>query len=206
MLSEASTPTPFELDGEPLLAVFNSRGLAVIEQAEGAEIAALHEWRTRYDINAASPIVVDDRIYVSSGQERGNSLLRLGPDGLEPVWENKRMGNKMTGCVLIDGHLYGFDETVLSCMDLEGETKWRHRGLGYGALMAADKRLIVLDDQGELLVAEATPTGFEPLTRQKVLDGGVYWTRPVLVDGLIYCRNSLGSLVCRDHRTEGTEE
>ena len=194
-----STPTDFEFAGTPALAVFNSNGLAVLDRTDGSTIA-VREWSTPYDINAASPIVIGDRIYVSSGQQRGNAMLRLTKGGLETVWENKHMGNKMSGCVLIGGHLYGFHEMVLRCISLDGEVRWSHRGLGYGALMGADGKLIILDDTGNLLVARATPEGFELLSQAKVLDGGVYWTRPVLVDGRIYCRNNLGDLVCRDHR------
>ena len=63
----------------------------------------------------------------------------------------------------------------------------------------ADGKLIVLSDEGELLVAPATPTGFQPTAKAKVLRGKC-WTMPVLAHGRIYCRDAEGTLVCLDVR------
>jgi hypothetical protein len=63
--------------------------------------------------------------------------------------------------------------------------------------MAADGKLIVLGDSGELVVAEANPAAFKPLARAQVL-GGKCWTVPVLSGGRIYCRNVRGDVVCLD--------
>ena len=41
---------------------------------------------------------------------------------------------------------------------------------------------------------------FKEAKQQVIDDGGVFWTKPVLAGGLIYCRSSKGTLVCRDHR------
>ena len=65
--------------------------------------------------------------------------------------------------------------------------------------MAGD-RLILLSDRGEMIVARADPGSYQEISREKVLDGGVCWTVPVISDARIYCRNSLGDIVCRDHR------
>ena len=112
------------------------------------------------------------------------------------------MRNKMSGCVLIDRNIYGFDEDTLKCIGVDGEEKWKVRDVENGSLMAADGKLIVVSAAGELIVAEATPEEFRELSREEVLEGGVFWTPPVLVDGRIYVRNSLGELVCRDHRAQ----
>lgn len=194
-----STPSDFDLDGRPSIAVFAGEGLAILARNNGEELA-FHPWKTEYDINAATPVVIDDRVFISSGYERGCALLKLGGARPEVLWENKSMRNRMSGCVLWQRHLYGFDESVLKCLDLDGKEKWRARGLGRGALVAAGGRLICTSADGELVVAEATPEEYRELTRKKVLDGGVFWTTPVLSSGRIYLRSSLGQLVCRDHR------
>ncbi|MCZ6837200.1 MAG: alcohol dehydrogenase, partial [Planctomycetota bacterium] len=161
---------------------------------------ANHEWKTNYDINASDPIVIGNRIFISSGQNRGCAMLEMTDDGLQVVWENKSMSTKMTGCVLWDDHLYGFDDSILKCLDLDGNEKWLQRGLGMGTLMIAKGRLIVVSAKGELIIADASPGGFAELSRERVLEGGVYWTMPILANGLIYVRNSNGDVVCRDHR------
>jgi outer membrane protein assembly factor BamB len=66
-----------------------------------------------------------------------------------------------------------------------------------GALMMADGKLIVLSEAGELMVAEASPAGFKPISRAQVL-GKTCWAAPVLANGKIYCRNGNGDVVCVD--------
>jgi outer membrane protein assembly factor BamB len=195
-----STPVDFDFNGKRALAVFNGDGLVVLDLKDGKQLA-FHPWKTKYDVNAATPVVVGDKVLLSSGYDRGATLVQLGADGTgKALWENKNMRNHMSGCVAIGEHFYGFDEAMLKCIGMDGEEKWRERGMGKGALVAAGDRLIVMSGKGELVVAEAKPDAYAELSRAKVLDGGVYWTTPVLVDGRIYCRNSLGDLVCRDHR------
>ena len=71
--------------------------------------------------------------------------------------------------------------------------------------MAAEGKLIFMTAKGELVIAEAKADAYRELSRTKCLSGGVYWTMPILVDGRIYCRNSQGSIVCRDHRSTSTD-
>ena len=85
----------------------------------------------------------------------------------------------------------------MKCLDFKtGELKWAEK-TGVGGLMLADRKLIALNEKGQLIVAEATPAAFKPLARAQVL-GGKCWTMPVLANGKIYCRNAAGSVVCVD--------
>jgi outer membrane protein assembly factor BamB len=100
--------------------------------------------------------------------------------------------------VLWKSHIYGVDENQLRCLVFDtGEIKWSERSVGKGSLMMADGKLIVLSERGELMVAEATPAAFKPISRAQVL-GGKCWTTPVLANGKIYCRNAAGDVVCVD--------
>ena len=85
-----------------------------------------------------------------------------------------------------------------------GEVRWKQAGFGLGALSAADGKLIILSDRGELAVAAASPASFQPLARAQVL-GGKCWTPPVLANGRIYCRNAKGTLVCLDVRASAAD-
>lgn len=198
-----STPAPLTYAGRELLAVFNAVGLTVLDRGSGAELAR-HPWTSEYNVNAATPIVVDDTIFISTGyNEIGCALLRFTGDALEVVWENRTMNNQMNGCVLVGEHLYGFDTTKLRCLGLDGEVAWTVRGLGRGTVIASDGRLIVLSEEGELQIGPASPAGFEPEYERRVLDGGPCWATPVLANGRIYCRSGTGELVCLDHRPAG---
>ena len=199
-----STPADFVYDDSPSLAVFAGEGLVILRQQNGEELL-FHPWKTQYDINAATPVIADDRVFISSGLGRGGALLKLAGTKPEVVWETKGMSNKMSGCVLWAKHLYGFDESELKCFDLDGKEKWRARGVGDGALICAGGRLICTSSRGELVVAEATPNEYRELSRAKVMDEGVFWTTPVISKGRIYLRSSSGKLVCRDHRKQSQE-
>jgi outer membrane protein assembly factor BamB len=192
-----STHVPFELAGQRGLAVFAAKVVAAVDPKTGRALWS-YPWETSYDVNAADPIFQGDQLFISSGYNRGASLVRVTGDKVEKVWENKTMRNHFNSCLLISSHLYGFDEDELKCLEFAtGTVKWTQNGLGKGALMAADGKLIVLSEKGELVVAPADPAGFKPAARAQVL-GGKCWTTPVLSNGRIYCRNAAGSVVCLD--------
>ena len=198
-----STPTDFRFRDEPALAVFNAKGLVIMDRSNGEEWF-LHPWTSQYNVNAATPITMGSRVFISTGYDDvGCAMLDLGGETPEVLWQSKKMRSKMTGCILFEDHLYGFDDKILKCMDLDGEEKWRQRGLGLGTFIIADGRMIIVSGDGELVVAKASPESFEELSRTTVFEDGVFWTTPVLFDGRIYLRNSLGTLVCRDHRSQG---
>jgi outer membrane protein assembly factor BamB len=203
-----ATPADFTWNGKKCLAVFNGGGLSIIDRSNGKRYLN-HAWKTSYDVNAATPIVIGekgDQVFISSGYNHGCALLKLGAEAIEPVWESKVMRNHMSGCVLFEGHLYGFDEKKLKCIDLAGKELWAQEGLGKGALIIAGGKLVIVSEKGDLAIAEASPKGYSELSRTKVLDGGsVCWTTPTLLNGLIYARNQGGTLVCRDHRKKASK-
>ncbi len=194
-----STPIDFRLGQKPALAVFAGTGLVVLASEDGAELA-FTPWETQYKVNAMTPVVLDQRVFISSGYDRGCALIDFSGASPKVAWENKGMRNQMSGSVPWQGHLYGFDDKVLKCIDLEGQELWRERGLGQGALSIADGRLLVLSEDGELIVAEASSAAYRELARTKVFDGGICWTVPVLSAGVVYARNHAGELAALDHR------
>ncbi len=193
-----STPVPFTLDGRRLLACFPEYGLVILDAQTGREVAS-HRWKTSYGVNATTPIVRGNRFFVSTGYNTGAAALELTPQGLKVLWESREMRNKLATSVLIDGYLYGFDESQLKCVDFAtGRRMWAQRGLGLGSLIAADGKLIILSENGQLVIAQATPQRFSEISRARVLNSGKNWVMPVLADGRIYCRSAKGQLVCLD--------
>lgn len=192
-----SSPVVFDHGGKKFVAVFNAFGLVIRELATGKE-AARFPWKTSYDVNAATPIVKDSKIFIASGYSKGGALLQFDGESLKPLWQTKDMRNQFSSCVLWQGHLYGFDESTLTCLDFEtGAEKWDQNGLGKATIFVADGKLVVLSEGGELVVAPASPDGFKPIARAKVLDGRC-WVVPVLSNGLIFAKNNNGDLVCVD--------
>lgn len=196
-----SSPIAFQPNDLLRLAVFNSSGVVVLDPKNGRELS-IYPWKTAWNVNATTPIVSGDKMFISSGYNTGSKLFQVSEDKLTVIWQNKNMRNHFNSCVLWEGHLYGFDETRLRCLDFQtGDVKWSQRGLGKGSLMIADGKLIIMADRGDLVIAEASPVEFKEISRAKVLDG-LCWTVPVLSNGKIYCRNHEGDLVCLDVRKE----
>ncbi len=198
------TPVSFPHGDRLLVAVIKTEGLVVLDSKDGKTVATA-PWETSFNTSSNTPIVDGDRIFISTGYDRGCALFQLKNNKLEKLYEKQLMSNHMNNCVLIDGHLYGFDGTAhrgrpteFVCMELAtGIENYRvppKSGLGCGSLMAdASGSLLILSERGELLSAPATPKEFEWKTRAQVL-GGRCWTVPVLSNGMIYCRNAEGDL------------
>lgn len=201
-----ATPTLFEHDGRALLVTLKTEGLVVLDAKTGKTVTQT-EWKTRFSTNATTPIVVGDKIYISTGYGRGCGLYRFNGKAMEEIYTSEGMSNHMANCVLIDGHLYGITGNThgpkkkqLVCMDFAtGAVKWTHGGFRCGTVTAAGDRLIILGEKGELAVAKASPEGFQEISRAQVT-GGRCWTVPVLSGGRIYTRNAKGQLVVVDVR------
>ena len=197
-----STPLAVEQDGKQRVVVFNGGFLAMLDLESGAEVCSLEFPPVERGVNAASPIQVQDALLISSGPIGGARLLAFGEDQFEEVWTSKKMKSSWAASILINEHVYGFDNGSMKCLDLQGEEIWKERGHRVGALAAAGERLIILNDKGALVIAEAKPEGYVELSSTQIFDDedGEKWSTPVIAGGLIYCRASNGSLVCRDHR------
>jgi hypothetical protein len=105
------------------------------------------------------------------------------------------MKNQFSSSVIVERHIYGFDNRFLKCVALHtGEEKWVQGGLGHGSLLYADGHLIVLGERGRLVLVEATPEAYREKGSLQVLEGKC-WTVPTLAGGRLYVRNE-EELVC----------
>lgn len=193
---------PFEHNGKVLLASLDCEGLRISQSNDGSEVA-FSPWPSPFGTNSTTPIIVKDRIFVSSGYNVGSVMFRLTNDGLKQQYAHRNMRNHFNNSILYEGHLYGFDGNSnlgrvvrLTCMNFEtGEVNWKEAGLGCGALIIADGHLLILSDRGDLVLADTSPNGFTEIARSRFLDGRC-WTAPVLLNGRVYGRNADGRAVC----------
>ncbi len=192
-----STAVPFTQDGQKCVALFAAKEIVGLVAATGKQIWQ-YGWKTSYDANITTPIVSGNTIFISSGYNKGCALLKIDGSSVSEVWRNKNMRNHFNNSVLWKGHIYGFDEKELKCLDFEtGQVKWAQQGLGKGSLMIAGGKLVILSERGKLVIADAAPSGFKELAAAQVLSGKC-WTVPVLANGRIYARNANGDMVCVD--------
>lgn len=202
-----ATAVPFTADNQKCVAMALCREIVGLTASTGRVI--WHSpWKTSYDINASDPIIMDDKVFISSGYNKGCALFRMERHSVTEIWRNRNMRNHASSCVLWEGYIYGFDGQFggggkLTCIDpATGGAKWSQKGMGTGTLMIADGKLIVLGERGKLVIAEASPEGFKELASAQILTGKC-WTMPVLANGRVYARNAQGQLVCVDVSGKG---
>jgi outer membrane protein assembly factor BamB len=153
-----------------------------------------YPWSTNQGINVAQPIVLDgDRIFMSAAYGHGAAVFEVRRAGEEfttrAIWENNRMKNKFTSSLLYDGHLYGLDESILACVDAStGELRWKAGRYGYGQVMLAGEHLIVLTEDGDVVLVKATPERHEEVASFSAIEGKT-WNHPAIADGRLLVRN-----------------
>jgi outer membrane protein assembly factor BamB len=181
------------ISGVPQLLVFSARRLMGLTPDAG-ELLWEYPWRTQFDINAASPILIGpNRLFLSSGYDAGAAVIEVVKRDagftVAEVWRNNRMKNRFASSVLHDGFIYGFDESILACIDAAtGALKWKGGRYGYGQLVLAGGHLIVLSEEGELALVRANPERHEELARFPVLEGKT-WNPPIIDGGYLLVRN-----------------
>lgn len=154
-----------------------------------------YPWITQYDVNSAQPILLDqNRLFVSSGYGHGAALIEVKATstGLEAskIWENTRMKNRFNSSVLHEGHIYGLDENILACVRAsDGQLMWKGGRYGYGQLLLASGHLVVISEEGELVLLKATPEKQAEVAKFAAIDGKT-WNVPAIENGLLFVRNS----------------
>jgi outer membrane protein assembly factor BamB len=153
-----------------------------------------YPWATEMGINVSQPIIVDkNRFFISSGYGKGAALVEVSGSGksftARAVWENVNMKNKFNSSVLHQGYVYGLDEGILTCVDVNtGARKWKGGRYGYGQVLLASGHLIVMTDAGELVLVRATPDQLSEVARFSALEGKT-WNYPAMSNGLLFVRN-----------------
>jgi outer membrane protein assembly factor BamB len=179
----------------------------VILDANNGKTVAFQDWRTSFRTNSTTPIVIGNKIFLSTGYRRGCALFEFTGTGMRQIYSNKHMSNHMNNSVVLGGFVYGFDGNThmagpkeLVCLRLaDGIVQWRKAGYRCGSLMAVQNHLLILSETGKLALGSASPKGFKPIAEGQVLNGKC-WTVPVLSNGRIFARNAAGDLVCVDAR------
>jgi outer membrane protein assembly factor BamB len=187
----------------PILATLAGKRQIVWLSAQRALAVAVEDgkqlWDFAYpasmDMNCAQPVVVDEsNVMFSSSDAGGAVLLEISKNGdgyaARPVWKTNRLKNKFNSSVLYQGYVYGFDESILACMNAKtGELKWKGGRYGYGQLLLAGGYLVITTEQGDVVLVRATPEGHQELARFSAIEGRT-WNIPAIDHGLLLVRNA----------------
>lgn len=214
-----ASPVPATVQGNRRVFVFaggESRppngGLLSINPVNGA-IDFTFPWRSRsYEsVNAASPVVAGNQVFISASYKTGGALLNVSPDMKQSVaWTSQEIGTHFNTAVAKDGYLYAFDgrnepDASLVCVELKtGKVMWRvnpeweetlnfdgnerkqRLGTFRGTLLAVDGRFLCLGELGHLLWLDLSPQGYKEMARHWLFAARETWSLPVLSRGLLY--------------------
>ncbi|HEV2984117.1 MAG TPA: PQQ-binding-like beta-propeller repeat protein [Vicinamibacterales bacterium] len=196
--------------GKRTAVFFTRQGLVGLDPASGG-ILFQKTWRSRSaaSVNAASPLIVGDRIFISASYETGAALLRVQGNTLAEIWsQDEAMSNHYATSVARNGILYGFHgrqefNPSFRAVELDtGKVRWSMDRFHAGTVTLAGDTLLILRETGELMLAPASPDGFRPLAQAQILPATVR-ANPALADGFLFVRNSdtrANELVCLDLR------
>ena len=223
-----ASPVPAVVHGERRLFVFAggesrppSGGLLSIDPANG-RIDFAFPWRSRtYEsVNAACPVVFDDKVFITASYRAGGALVGVRPDFTHEVaWTTQEFALHFNTPIHRDGYLYGFDgrnmgDSSLACIDAAtGEAVWRAApqwqetfeidgreyqqilGTARGSLLAADGQFLCLGELGHLLWLDLTPDGYTEISRGWLFASRESWGLPVLSRGLLYVTQNARDLL-----------
>jgi len=147
-------------------------------------------------VNAATPLVLDDHLFVSASYGVGAQWSKIAAGGATKLWaKDDVMSSQYTTCVEHEGVLYGIDgrqdvgRARLRAFDPKtGEIRWTEEGFGTGGLILVGDKLLIMRTDGRLVVAAATPKKFEPLAEAQLFDDTAQ-ALPALANGLLFVRD-----------------
>ena len=208
--ADYSSPAMATLHGQRVALFFLREGLFGLRPETG-EVAFKFRWRARMhaSVNAATPVAVGNRIFLTSSYNTGDNLLEVGKDwSLKSVWAGESFSSQYATPMLKDGLLFGLagrhdsrEGTSPRCVELAtGRILWTLEGLKAAAMIMAGDDLLLLREAGELVRFKATRKEPAFAGRAQVLGTGVR-AQPALANGLFVARDTR-MLVCVDLRAE----
>lgn len=201
-----SSPVVAKFDGQSRIIAFTREGLAGIDPENGRVKFDKH-WRSasHASVNAATPLVESNMVFLTSSYDTGATLLRVEKDKVSAIWASDDfLSSHYSTPVLHDSFLYGFhgrqeQGAALRCIDFKtGKVQWEKAGFGTGTIISAGSLLLILSEQGELVLVKANATGYSEMGRRQILGTGVR-AHAALSDGFYLARDKR-KLVCLDLR------
>jgi outer membrane protein assembly factor BamB len=186
-----------DLSGKNVLLVFHGTGFAAIDPTDGNQLWNV-DWRTEYDVNATTPVVIDDRVFITSGYGTGSMLLKVNFEKVDSLWRIDEFSSIHSDPYIIDGYIYGYsgdsfqNKGAFRCIDLSnGEEKWSTNDVGWGTCTLVDGYLLCSDIKGNIFLINPDPNKFDLVTTLSSALGeikGPVWGTPVVANGYLYLR------------------
>ena len=214
-LASYASPVAATIDGREVVFVFARGGLLAIDPAKGKTLA-FFPWRAKMleSVNASSPVVVGDEVFISETYELGSAVVRFTGNSFEEIWtdrgrrRDRSMALHWNTPIEHEGYLYGSSgyhspEAELRCVEWKtGKVKWSQPNLGRSSLLSVEGTLVCLSEDGTLRLVRATPDRYQELEKWDLTDdagnprlAAPAWAAPALDHGLLYLQGA-NRLVC----------
>jgi len=198
--------TPLRVGETTMLLVFHGTGLVCLDPASGKVLWDV-PWETSYDVNATTPVVAGQTIFITSGYGTGGQALRIENGKPEILWRSRAIAAHHSDPAIIDGFLYGYsgqsnqNSGRFKCLELDsGAEKWTTNEIGWGTFVQVDGHLLCQDIKGNLFLIKPDPNAFTKVTEMKAALGEATspaWTVPTVANGKLYLRY-MQRLICYD--------
>jgi len=192
-----SSPIIVNVDGQDQLIAFLGKVVAGIDPNNG-NLLWSHPHVTEWGLNISTPVWgTDNLLFISSAYSGGSRVLRLtqkdGKTTAEELWFHRRMRLHHGTAVRIGDYIYGssgdFGPAFLAAVNVKtGEIAYQDRSFPKSNLLLAEGKLIILDEDGNLALATATPTELKVISKVSVMRN-LAWTAPTLVGTNLYLRD-----------------
>jgi outer membrane protein assembly factor BamB len=189
-----------ELGGMRQILLFNSFGVAGHDPENGNVL-----WRFPLSndqrTNCSQPIPHaggPDQVFAGTGYGGGCVLFRVGQVAngqwqAEPLWVKPFMRTKFTTAVLHNDHIYGLDDGVMECIDLNKsgiKPLWKGKRYNHGQVLLAGDLMIIQAENGDVVLFQPAPDAPHELGRVKALHGKT-WNNPALAGRHLLVRNDV---------------
>jgi outer membrane protein assembly factor BamB len=191
-----SSPHLATIDGISQIVLVNGPGAIGVALSDGT-LLWTHPWAGDSIVQPAVVAGHDLLIGSGSGLAEKTGMLRITlartPDGwaVQERWTSTGLKTYFNDFVVHKGYAFGFDGSILACIDLEdGARKWKGGRYGHGQLILLRDQdlLLVLSEDGELALVKAAPDAFTEIARVPAIEGKT-WNHPVVVGDILLVRN-----------------
>jgi outer membrane protein assembly factor BamB len=190
-----SSPQLATIDGVAQILLLNGEGAISVDPSDG-KLLWKHAWNI--DGIVQPSVIAGADVLIGSGSGLGEVGVRrvavargTGGWAVEERWTSNGLKPYFNDFVVHKGHAFGFDGSMLACIDLkDGKRKWKGGRYGHGqiVLLPDQDLLLALSEEGELVLVSATPDQFTELARFPAIEGKT-WNHPALVGDLLLVRN-----------------
>jgi hypothetical protein len=190
-----SSPQLGTIAGETLVLMLTNDGLHLLDPANG-KTRLNYEWKFG-GYRALQPQAIgSDTFLLPTGMSTGTRAIHVTRTGdrlaAEETWTSRHLKPDFNDFVTYQGHAYGFDGGIFTCLDLKtGERTWKGGRYGKGQVLLLENPglLLVAGEQGQVVLLRADPKELAELTSFQALEGKT-WNHPVLVGDRLYVRNA----------------